>query len=79
MKYLDIADVQKILPTLLDDIADSPEEVMITRNGIAVAVIMPFQGAKLGATEPHPLQGKPIWIADDFDEPIYYQCTSAST
>lgn len=68
MKYLDIADAQKALPKLLDEIAVSNEEVMITRDGIAVAMILPFKGAKPRATE-HPLQGMPIYIADDFDAP----------
>ena len=70
MKYYDIAALQKDLPTLLDEICDSREEVMITRDGIAVAMILPFKGAKPGSIEPHPLQGQPIWIADDFDEPM---------
>lgn len=67
MKHIDIADAQKSLPTLLDEIADSHEEVMITRDGIAVAMILPFKGAKPGAN-PYPLRGKTIYIADDFDE-----------
>lgn len=69
MKYLDIADVQNDLLTLLDELAVNPEEVMITRNGIAVAMILPFEGAKPGVSKPHSLQGKPIYIAEDFDEP----------
>ena len=70
MKYYDIADLQKELPTLLDEIGDSHEEVMITRDGIAVAMILPFKGAQPGDTDSHPLRGQPIWIADDFDEPM---------
>lgn len=42
MKYLDILDAQKDLLTLLDEIAVSREEVMITRDGIGVAMIVPF-------------------------------------
>lgn len=67
MKYLDITDVQKSLPELLEEIGDSREEVTITRDGIAIAMILPFAKAKPG-TNPYPLRGKPIWIADDFDE-----------
>ena len=69
MKYYDIADLQKELPTLLDEIGDSREEVMITRDGIAVAMILPFAKSKPGAN-PYPLRGQPFWIADDFDEPM---------
>lgn len=39
MKYLDISDAQKDLLMLLDEIAVSREEVMITRDGIGVAII----------------------------------------
>jgi hypothetical protein len=38
MKYLDIALVQKDLLTLLDEIAVRREEVMITGDGIGVAM-----------------------------------------
>lgn len=69
MKYLDITAVQKSLPELLEEIGDSREEVTITRDGIAIAMILPFAKAKPG-TNPYPLRGKPIWIADDFDEPM---------
>ena len=42
MKYLDIAEVQKDLLTLLDEIAVSREEVMITRDGIGIFKFFPY-------------------------------------
>ena len=68
MKYLDIADAQKDLLMLLDEIAVSREEVMITRDGIGVAMILPFNSVKPG-DNPHPLRGMPIHIPEDFDHP----------
>lgn len=69
MKYLDIADAQKDLLMLLDEIAVSREEVMITRDGIAVAKISACEKTKPSASK-YPLQSLPIHIADDFDEPL---------
>lgn len=70
MKYLDISDVKKSLHELLDEIGDSHEKIMITRDGVAVAMLLPFKETKTRTTEPHPLHGKQFWIADDFDEPM---------
>lgn len=69
MKYLDISDAQKDLLTLLDEIAVSREEVMITRDGIGVAKILLCEKTKLEANK-YPLRGLPIHIADDFDQPL---------
>ena len=41
MKYLNIAEVQKDLLTLLDEIAVSREEVMITRDCIGIFKFFP--------------------------------------
>lgn len=68
MRYLDIADAQKDLLVLLDEIAVSREEVMITRDGIGVAMILPFNSVKLGDNL-HRLQGMPLKIPEDFDHP----------
>ncbi len=69
MKYLDIADAQKDLLMLLDEIAVSREEVMITRDGIGVAKILPCEKTKPEVSK-YSLRGLPIHIADDFDEPL---------
>lgn len=69
MRYLDIADAQRDLLAVLDEIAVSREEVMITRDGIEVAKILPCEKTKLEASK-YPLRGLPIHIADDFDEPL---------
>lgn len=69
IEYLDISDAQKDLLTLLDEIAVSREEVMITRDGIGVAKILPCEKTKPEASK-YRLRGLPIHIADDFDRPL---------
>ncbi|MCU0536939.1 MAG: hypothetical protein MUD14_23880 [Hydrococcus sp. Prado102] len=43
--------------------------VIITRNGVPVARIVPCR-TKTSFTAHYPLRGMPIKIADDFDEPM---------
>ncbi|MGB3204191.1 MAG: type II toxin-antitoxin system prevent-host-death family antitoxin [Crinalium sp.] len=69
MKYQDLTDVQNNLPALLNEIADFQEQVTITQNGVAVAMILPVKGIKK-IDKQYPLRGQPIWIAEDFDEPM---------
>lgn len=69
MKYIDIADAQQYLLSLLQEIAVSHEKVTITRDGVAVGIILPFKGVKPEASK-YPLRGLPIQIAEDFDEPL---------
>lgn len=64
MKRLNISDVRKSLPSLLDAIEASREGVIITRHGRPVARILPYQEAGQ-----YPLRDLPIRIADDFDAP----------
>lgn len=69
MKYIDIADAQQYLLSLLQEIAVSHEKVMITRDGVAVGMLLPSKEAKPEASK-YPLRGLPIQIAEDFDEPL---------
>lgn len=69
MRYYDIGDGQKDLLALLDEIADSHEQVTITRDGVGVAIILPLAKPK-PEENPYPLRGKQFWIADDFDDPM---------
>lgn len=71
MKYIDIADAQQYLLSLLEEIsirAVSREKVIITRDGVAVGTIS-FKVVKPEASK-YPLRGLPIQIAEDFDEPL---------
>ncbi|MCC5611831.1 type II toxin-antitoxin system Phd/YefM family antitoxin [Nostoc sp. CHAB 5834] len=67
MKYLNIQDTDSILTALLDEMTATQTEVVVTRDGIPVARIVPWQ-AKQTSTHHYPLRGMPIVIAEDFDE-----------
>lgn len=69
MKYIDIADAQQYLQSLLEEIAVSREKVTITHDGVAVGIILPSNPVKSEASK-YPLRGLPIQIAEDFDEPL---------
>ncbi|MBE8997616.1 MULTISPECIES: type II toxin-antitoxin system Phd/YefM family antitoxin [unclassified Nostoc] len=67
MKYLNIQDTDSTLTALLDEVTATQTEVVVTRDGIPVARIVPWQ-AKQTSTHHYPLRGLPIGIAEDFDE-----------
>ena len=69
MKYLNIQDIGSALTALLDEVATTQTEVVVTRDGIPVARIVPWQ-AKRTSTHHYPLRGMPIVIAEDYDEPM---------
>ena len=73
MKYLKIQETDSTLTALLDEVTATQSEIVITRNGIPVARIVPCeaeQKTKLNATQHYPLRGMPIRISEDFDEPM---------
>ncbi|MEH2303938.1 type II toxin-antitoxin system Phd/YefM family antitoxin [Nostoc sp.] len=67
MKYLNIQDTDSTLTALLNEVTATQTEVVVTRDGIPVARIVPWQ-AKQTSTHHYPLRGMPIVIAEDFDE-----------
>jgi hypothetical protein len=67
MKYLDIQESDVSLWAIVNEITANQSEVVITRNNLPVARIVPWQTTH--ATNHYPLRGKPIIIASDFDEP----------
>jgi antitoxin (DNA-binding transcriptional repressor) of toxin-antitoxin stability system len=69
MKYLNIQETDGALTALLDEVTATQDEIVITRNGIAVARIVPCQ-TKRAIHQHYPLRGMPITIAEDFDEPM---------
>jgi antitoxin (DNA-binding transcriptional repressor) of toxin-antitoxin stability system len=69
MKYLNIQETDSILTALLDEVNATQAEIVITRNGIPVARIVPCE-TKQTAPQHYPLRGMPIMISKDFDEPM---------
>ncbi|MBF2004375.1 MAG: type II toxin-antitoxin system Phd/YefM family antitoxin [Chlorogloeopsis fritschii C42_A2020_084] len=69
MKYLNVQQTDSTLIAILDELTATQTEVVITREGIPVARIVPWQGKPI-STHHYPLRGMPIKIAEDFDEPM---------
>ena len=63
MKYLN---VQEVNPEIVNEVSDSQSEIVITRNGIPLARIVPYTTR----IKHYPLRGIPITISADFDEPM---------
>jgi sulfur carrier protein ThiS len=69
MKYLDVQETDSTLTAILNELTETQTEVVVTREGIPVARIVPWQ-AKATSSYHYPLRGMPITIAEDFDEPM---------
>ncbi|MGA9378392.1 MAG: type II toxin-antitoxin system Phd/YefM family antitoxin [Phormidium sp.] len=69
MKYLNIQETDVTLTEIVDEIAANQSEVVITRNGLPVARIVPYS-VSASPTKHYPLRGMPITISADFDEPM---------
>jgi prevent-host-death family protein len=69
MKKLNVSEARQHLPSLVDDVAESGEEVLITRRGQPLARLVPFRPANAGQGTPS-LRELPIKVADDFDAPL---------
>ena len=68
MKYLPIGESDLSLDVIVNEVTANQSEVVITRNGLPVARIVPWQTPP--PARHHPLRGKPITIATDFDDPM---------
>lgn len=68
MKYLHILENDISLNAIINEVTENQSELVITRNGLPVARIIPWQTAP--TTKNYPLREKPITIASDFDEPM---------
>jgi antitoxin (DNA-binding transcriptional repressor) of toxin-antitoxin stability system len=68
MQYLNILEADILLNTIVDEVTTNQSKLVITRNGLPVAVISPWQ--PVPTAKHYPLRGQPITIASDFDEPM---------
>ena len=69
MKTLNISDVRNSLPSVIEEVAQSNETVVVTRYGKPIARIVPFRSEEDQRSR-YPLRDKPIKMADDFDDPM---------
>jgi prevent-host-death family protein len=69
MKTLNISDVRNSLFSLIEEVVQFNQIVVVTRYGKPVARITPFKREE-DQTSCYTLRDKPIKMADDFDEPM---------
>ncbi|MFB2895278.1 type II toxin-antitoxin system Phd/YefM family antitoxin [Aerosakkonemataceae cyanobacterium BLCC-F50] len=69
MKYINLQETDVTLTSIVDEISANQSEIVITRNGLPVARIVPYWISDLPKKH-YPLRGMPITIAADFDEPM---------
>ncbi len=70
MRTLSLSSARSQLPSLLDEVSEKQETVLISRKGKLIAQLSPIPlvaGQEEAAR--YPLRGVAIRIADDFDEP----------
>lgn len=67
MKYPDLQDTNRSLTGILDEVATTQTEIVITRNGKPVARIVPWP-IEPTTIHHYPLRGIPVTIAEDFNE-----------
>ena len=63
---VNLYDAKTQLSTLVDEAAKG-KEIIIAKNGVPMAKLVPFKAQ--AKRKPGRLKGK-IWIADDFDAPL---------
>lgn len=67
MKYLNVQEVNPSLAAIVNEVSVNQSEIVITRNGIPLAKIVPYATPRI---KHYPLRGMPIKISADFDEPM---------
>jgi prevent-host-death family protein len=67
VKQLNLSEVRKDLPGLVDEVIETKEDIVITRRGKPVAKIVPFSEDDVNR---YPLRGLGVWMSDDFNEPM---------
>lgn len=69
MKTLNISEARNALPTLVESVASTRTPVVLLRYGKPAAMMVPIETER-EQTNPYPLRGVPITVADDFDAPL---------
>ena len=69
MKTRNISDVRNELPSIVEEVARTSEEVVVTRYGAPMVTITPCRDHGT-QTKRYPLRGHPLELADDFDVPM---------
>ncbi|RKX74997.1 MAG: type II toxin-antitoxin system Phd/YefM family antitoxin [Spirochaetes bacterium] len=69
MKRMNVSEVRRLLPIILNEIQKTGESVIVSRYGRPVARITPYR-SKGSKEERYSLRSLPVRISEDFDEPL---------
>jgi len=67
VKELTLSEVRRDLPSLIDEVLATGEEIVIKRRGKPVARLGAYVESE---GDRYPLRGLGVWMSDDFDEPM---------
>ena len=69
MKSMSISEARNQLPTVVEEVAQSREACVVTRYGTPLVTIVPYTDSVSAETR-YPLRGRPVAVADNFDQPM---------
>lgn len=69
MKTISISEARNHLPSVIDEVLKTHEQVVVVRYGTPTVAIVPFRDSA-SAVNRYPLRGHPIALTDDFDAPM---------
>lgn len=69
MLRLNISEIRRQLPDLTRRVARTRQEVLVTLRGKPLVKMVPLK-KKDKKQDELPLRGLPLWMSDDFDEPL---------
>jgi prevent-host-death family protein len=68
LKTISISDARSRMPSVIEEVVHTHEQIVLTRYGAPMVAIVPVANVK--AANRYPLRGRPIASADDFDAPM---------
>ena len=69
MKTISISDARNHLPSVIDEVMKTHEQIVVIRHGSPIVAIMPFRDMNPEANR-YPLRGHPLAVAADFNDPM---------
>ena len=69
MKTMSISDVRNRLPSVIDEVLATHEQIVVVRHGTPTVAITPYQESSPPPRR-YPLRGHRLTIAKDFDKPM---------
>jgi len=69
VKTISISDARNHLPSVIDEVMKTHEQIVVIRHGTPMVAIMPFRDMNPEANR-YPLRGHPLAVAADFNDPM---------